>query len=169
MAGSLKPHFMMLAPPLPTLWMTWSTYLLLGVAIVLCLFTWISPRLRLRQSGREAPAVAYWAPFGIQLVETILNKANLWCISGIDLFATAINRIYHNDFFAWTRQILDCPGRTVSLNMLGVKVLMTDQPENTKTILSTKVSVSGSSQKWCLQFASVFGLWKGGRFPQDLA
>lgn len=80
-----------------------------------------------------------------KLVETPFDKANLWRIPGIDLLATAINRIYHNDFFDWSRQILDCPGRTVSLNMLGVKVLMTDQPENAKTILSTKVSVGDSS------------------------
>lgn len=58
---------------------------------------------------------------------------------GIDLFVTAINRILSYDFFEWTRQILNVPGRTVRLNMLGIEVLMTDDSENTKAILSTKV------------------------------
>lgn len=50
--------------------------------------------------------------------------------TGIDLFATALRRIINHDFFAWTRELLDVPGRTVSLNMLGIEVLMTDDPEN---------------------------------------
>lgn len=45
----------------------------------------------------------------------------------------------HN-FFEWSHQILNVPGQTVRLNMLGIEVLMTDNTDNTKAILSTKVS-----------------------------
>ena len=48
-------------------------------------------------------------------------------------------KVLKHEFFDWTRQILDVPGRTVSLNMLGIKTLMTDNPDNIKAILSTKV------------------------------
>ena len=64
---------------------------------------------------------------------------------GIDLLATAIRKLVDCDFFAWSRQILDVPGRTVSLNMLGVSVLVTDSPENTKAVLSTKVGAPTQS------------------------
>ena len=63
-------------------------------------------------------------------------------LAGIDLFAKAISRLLNHDFFEWTRQILEVPGRTVRLNMLGIEVLMTDDAQNTKAILSTKVSRS---------------------------
>ena len=53
--------------------------------------------------------------------------------------------------------------------MLGVKLLMTDQPENIKTILATKVSMGDSRPKAYLRFASVLGLWERGRLPQNLA
>ena len=61
---------------------------------------------------------------------------------GIDLFATAVSRLIRHDFFAWTRQILDVPGRTVSLGMCGISLVITDDPENIKAVLSTKVCVS---------------------------
>ncbi len=58
-----------------------------------------------------------------------------------------------HDFFEWSRQILNVPGRTVRLNMLGIEVLMTDNADNTKAILSTKVS-------WAiLLLGSLLKLW----------
>ena len=53
--------------------------------------------------------------------------------------------------------------------MLGIKVLITDEPENIKTILATKVSMGDYRPKAYLRFASVLGLWEGRRLPQDLA
>ncbi|KAL9010177.1 MAG: hypothetical protein Q9173_004865 [Seirophora scorigena] len=102
----------------------------------------LHPSVKKRPS-KTAPAVPYWAPFGI------------------DLFAIAINRIYSHDFFAWTRQILDVPGRTVSLNLLGIKLLMTDDTENTKQVLSTKFADFGKGEAFHkiwrdLMFDSIF-------------
>jgi len=43
-------------------------------------------------------------------------------------------------FFEYTREILDVPGRTVQLNMLGGGLVLTDEPENIKAVMLTKVS-----------------------------
>ena len=43
-------------------------------------------------------------------------------------------------FFEYTREILDVPGRTVQLNMLGGGPVLTDEPENIKAVMLTKVS-----------------------------
>ena len=48
----------------------------------------------------------------------------------------------HHDFFEWTRQLFNNHGRTVVLNMIGRKLLLTDDPENTKAILSSNVRES---------------------------
>ena len=120
--------------------------ILVGVLISLCLMRWNSRRLRVKKLGNKAPAAVYWAPLGNNITCAACFRAESLTLSaGLDLFATAISRIFSHDFFAWTRQILDVPGRTVSLNLLGVKVLMTDDPENTKAVLSTKVNARASS------------------------
>lgn len=45
-------------------------------------------------------------------------------------------------FFEFTREILDVPGRTVQLNMLGGGLVLTDEPENIKAVMLTKVNYS---------------------------
>ena len=119
-------------------------YVLAAVIVVLFLSRWNSQRKRLRKLGSKAPAVPSRAPLGTVAKNPAshVQKLRKLHFAGIDLLVTAINKLVNNDFFAWSREILDNPGRTVSLNMLGVNVLVTDEPENTKAVLSTKVS-------WC--------------------
>ncbi|KAL9042003.1 MAG: hypothetical protein Q9180_000899 [Flavoplaca navasiana] len=116
---------------------------LLGIGLMVGIIVWSLQHHLSKRSSKSAPSVPYWAPFGI------------------DLFVTAINRIYSHDFFAWTRQILDVPGRTVSMNLLGIKLLMTDDPENTKAVLSTKFADFGKGEAFHkiwrdLMFDSIF-------------
>ena len=94
-------------------------FTLLGIHLFI---TWYSARQRLRKHGEKAPAAPSWAPFGI------------------DLLATAVRRLVSNDFFTWSRELLSVPGRTVSLNVIGQDLLMTDAPDNIKAILSTHFS-----------------------------
>lgn len=120
--------------------------ILVCVLISLCLVRWNSQRLRVKNMGNKAPAAVYWAPLG----NNSTCPASFRAFSSICRswpFRTGYWQKFSHDFFAWTRQILDVLGRTVSLNMLGVKILMTDGPENTKAVLSTKVSACGSSLK----------------------
>lgn len=123
------------------------SYLFAAVILVLYLFRWNSRRQRLRRLGSKAPTVRTRAPLGTvaKLPASHVQNLRQLHLAGIDLLATAISKLFNNDFFAWSRQILDNPGRTVSLNMLGVIVLVTDEPENTKAVLSTKVSSSDFS------------------------
>ncbi|KAL8877671.1 MAG: hypothetical protein Q9198_004357 [Flavoplaca austrocitrina] len=116
---------------------------LMGIVLMVGIIVWSLQHHLSTRSSKSAPSVPYWAPFGI------------------DLFVTAINRIYSHDFFAWTRQILDVPGRTVSMNLLGIKLLMTDDPENTKAVLSTKFVDFGKGEAFHkiwrdLMFDSIF-------------
>ena len=52
---------------------------------------------------------------------------------------TAIHRLTSFQFFEWTREILQVPGRTVEFHMLGTRLVVTDEPENVKAIMSTQV------------------------------
>ena len=88
---------------------------------------------------------------------------------GIDLFAEATDRLFKNDFFNWSRELLDLPGRTVGLRMLGAEVLMTDDTDNLRTILSTKVSaVEPHYELFKYTDREVLRLGEGRCFPQDL-
>ncbi len=123
---------------------------LAGAATLLFIFYvligWRLARQRLKNLGHKAPLVAYKLPFGTPYTEqtTPSKPHGLIPDLGIDLFAKATNRLIKNDFFNWSRELLDVPGRTVSLKMLGAEVLMTDDTDNIRTILSTRVSASKS-------------------------
>jgi hypothetical protein len=52
-----------------------------------------------------------------------------------------VKQIHADQFFEWGRQVLDVPGRTIELRMLGLSIIMTDNPANVKTVLSTKVGI----------------------------
>ena len=110
--------------------------------ILYYLIGWTLARRRLEKLGHKAPLVAYKLPFGTLCAKLItsLQIRGLTANLGVDLFAKATNRLLKDDFFNWTREILDVPGRTVGLRMLGAEVLMTDNTDNIRTILSTKVS-----------------------------
>lgn len=110
--------------------------------LVQLLTRWVSTRQRHKKLGQKAPSVSYYAPFGVTSIIVAFQNVFLVLIlgSGIDLFATAIIRLLKHDFFGWSRELLSVPGRTISLNMLGVEVIATDDLENLRAVISTKVS-----------------------------
>lgn len=85
-------------------------------------------RQRLSKLGERAPSVPSQLPLGL------------------DVLITAVKRIHADQFFEWGREILNVPGRTVELSMLGISIVMTDDPNNIKAILSTKFSSFGKGE-----------------------
>lgn len=61
---------------------------------------------------------------------------------GLDLMWRVVSHLRSCTFFDYTREILDVPGRTVQLNMLGSKAVLTDEPENIKAVMFTQVCYS---------------------------
>jgi hypothetical protein len=59
---------------------------------------------------------------------------------GLDLMFAAFHSMKSHQFFEWTRDILQLAGHTAELHMMGVRLVLTDEPENVKCIMSTKVS-----------------------------
>src|SRR5215469_14166055 len=59
--------------------------------------------------------------------------------SGLDLMWRVVSHMRSCTFFEYTREILDVPGHTVQLNMLGGRLVLTDEPENVKAVMLTKV------------------------------
>lgn len=48
----------------------------------------------------------------------------------------------NHQFFEWTRSMFDKYGSTVEVNAMGMKVLVTEDPENIRAIQMTQVSHS---------------------------
>ena len=61
---------------------------------------------------------------------------------GLDLMWRVVSHLRSCTFFDYTREILDVPGHTVQLNMLGGKTVLTDEPENIKAVMLTQVCYS---------------------------
>ena len=104
---------------------------------------WMSLRVlkwrRQRNLGSKACAVPSKVPFGelnFQIRSQVILRLT---ISGLDVLVTAINRLRKDTFIEWTRGILDVPGHTVELRALGIELIITDNPDNIKAVLSTKV------------------------------
>ena len=51
-----------------------------------------------------------------------------------------IRHIRNNTILEWTQKILDIPGRTVDVRILGTSIIWTDNIENIRAILSTQVT-----------------------------
>lgn len=54
----------------------------------------------------------------------------------------AFQHMRNHTLYEWTNEILQVPGRTVELNLMGSRMVLTDNPENVKTIMSTQVRLS---------------------------
>jgi hypothetical protein len=50
-----------------------------------------------------------------------------------------IRNLRTNTVLEWTRDTLNVPGRTVELNLGGTKMVMTDNVENIRAMMSTQV------------------------------
>lgn len=61
--------------------------------------------------------------------------------TGMDLAYTSLKEMNANHYFEYTREFLNhTAGRTVEFNMLGNRMIMTDNPENIKEMMHTQVS-----------------------------
>ena len=58
---------------------------------------------------------------------------------GLDLLLIALNHFRHDTFFDWVRSVLNVPGHTVELRLLGTRLVMTDEADNIKALMSTQV------------------------------
>ncbi|KAI9774067.1 MAG: hypothetical protein M1840_005160 [Geoglossum simile] len=56
---------------------------------------------------------------------------------GLDLGMKVIRRVLSHEFFELTQEFLDIPGRTVEIHMMGNEMILTDEPENIRAIMST--------------------------------
>jgi hypothetical protein len=60
-------------------------------------------------------------------------------MKGLDLGIKTIRRILSHEFFELTQEFLDVPGHTVEVRMMGNEMIMTDEPENIRAVMSTNV------------------------------
>ncbi|RAO69194.1 uncharacterized protein BHQ10_005206 [Talaromyces amestolkiae] len=74
--------------------------------------------------GRSIPSATYTLPLGI------------------DLMYRAFQHMRNHTLYEWTNEILQVPGRTIELNLMGSRMVLTDHPENVKTIMSTQAKVA---------------------------
>jgi hypothetical protein len=82
---------------------------------------------------------------------------------------SAVKHLRADRFFEWSRKVLDVPGHTVELRTLGMRIILTDNPDNVKAVLSTKVVLSASSVSIVTESSLVLQLRKGGDDAQSLA
>ncbi|KAF2108102.1 cytochrome P450 [Lophiotrema nucula] len=107
--------------------------LLLALSII-CIGTVIirvnTKATRQASFGARAPAVASRLPFGF----------------GVTL--QLIRQLGANTVLEWTQKILDVPGRTVELRMVGVNIIWTDSVENIRAIMSTQSESFGKGETY---------------------
>ncbi|KAF9631020.1 hypothetical protein BFW01_g1894 [Lasiodiplodia theobromae] len=103
-----------------------------GVTIVLYvlfrLLKSVRTKRKVRALGVAAPSPPHSLPFGV------------------DLLITALRKITRHEFSEWTRELLDIPGRTISMDLLSAQIILTADTENTKAVLSTKFSQFGKGE-----------------------
>ena len=58
---------------------------------------------------------------------------------GLDILLAALRHFKDDTFFDWVRTILNVPGHTVELRLLGTRLVMTDDADNIKALMSTQV------------------------------
>lgn len=73
-----------------------------------------------------------------------LKSSKLIKALGLDVLFTALCHFKNDTFFDWARTILNVPGHTRELRLLGTRLVMTDDADNIKALMSTQVG-------WCSQ------------------
>lgn len=91
--------------------------------------------------GERAPPVPSWLPFrephtSSLTIAEILTVTN----TGIDNGIMLVRSIKNNSLLEMAQRVLQVPGRTVEIRMGANDIVWTDNPENIRAILSTKVS-----------------------------
>ncbi|KAH7333355.1 cytochrome P450 [Rhexocercosporidium sp. MPI-PUGE-AT-0058] len=95
---------------------------IIGAFVAKLVLASANKQMRRTKLGFCPPQVSGWLPLSIDLA-----------ISGMISLAT-------HQFFEWTRTLFDTYGSTVEVNAMGMKVLLTEDPENIKAIQMTQFS-----------------------------
>lgn len=88
---------------------------------------------RMQRLGSRAPGPISWVPLEV------------------DVLVELLIRLKNDTFFEWTQKQLSWPGRTLELNILSRRIILTDDAENIKTI-----------------FAESFSTWIKGQHMKDV-
>ncbi len=100
---------------------------------------------RIRACGHPPTPVPYHLPFGkplqcFYLLSSTTSSSNpLILKTGLDLVCHLVWRLWQHDFVNYGWEILDVPGRTVELNLLSRRIIITDNPENIKAVMLSQV------------------------------
>jgi hypothetical protein len=58
---------------------------------------------------------------------------------GIGGFLQIVRHLRTNTVLEWTQKILNVPGRTVEIRVPGISMIMTDNIDNIRAVMSTQV------------------------------
>ncbi|PMD46832.1 cytochrome P450 [Hyaloscypha variabilis F] len=94
---------------------------------------------RIRACGHPPRPVPYHLPFGLDLVCHLV-----W-------------RLWQHDFVNYGWEILDVPGRTVELNLLSRRIIVTDNPENIKAVMLSQFGEFKRDHAVHNAFHNIFG------------
>jgi hypothetical protein len=86
-----------------------------------------------------APVIPSTDPFGSKLLHP--HSCIAHCFIGIGAIIDAAQHIRTNSFFEWIRKALNVPGHTAELQVLGTRIIITDNPKNVQAILSSNVHI----------------------------
>jgi hypothetical protein len=117
------------------------------VILLLCISTVVfranAKASKLSRLGARAPAVPSRLPLGTRQ-PTVIHLPEvpgilMCCGIGFGVSLQLIRRLRTNSVLEWNQKILNVPGRTVEIHMVGVSMIMTDNVENIRAIMSTQV------------------------------
>jgi hypothetical protein len=133
-----------------------SNPILIYCCIFLALFSVLVSALRLSHH-----IACRWVRCGFPRI----LPATFLTVIGLDLTVSLIRSLINFQLIEWTREILKDAGHTVELHLIGTRLLMTDDPENFKAIMSTQVmSLSAEISSLLINFAQFSDFEKGDIF-----
>ncbi|EPE30141.1 Cytochrome P450 [Glarea lozoyensis ATCC 20868] len=101
--------------------------------IALCFIVVIASIIMIRANARRT--------IKINSLGSRSSQVPSWVPLQLDVLFTATRHLMRNTFFEYTQELLNHPGHTIEFNIFGRRILMTDAPENIKTIMATNFSI----------------------------
>lgn len=71
----------------------------------------------------------------------MLLYPTLMSLLGLDLIINIWRKLATNQFIEYSREILSVPGHTVSIPVLNMPLIVTEDTENIKAVMSTQVCI----------------------------
>lgn len=81
---------------------------------------------------------SFWYELLTHIPIWMRNEANM-ILPELDVLAKAMNHLKKDTFFEWAQELLRRPGHTVEFNILGRRIVMTDDQANIRTIFASNV------------------------------